>query len=129
MPRRLVWSAINVYITRLEEDYVIDSVPISEIEEVTVSEQVGHADDLSEFMNSKSSPQYGLNGHRVYPDPRESGHDPPYAIWAELPNPTEADPLISEDCPKSQSRRPQHSVTATPMLQIRTKEDGVNAGP
>ena len=123
MLRRLVWSEHNIYIAREGEEFVVDSIPFAEIEEIVASEYVhtSHPIDLPQVvLGSKETPQ-GVTasqrgpsaGHRVHPHDPEQGESPVTSHRGHRP---------------AAAAAAAAAAASSALLKIRTVEDGVNSG-
>ena len=50
--RRVVWTAKHIFISKLRDEFVIDSIPLAEAEKISASSMVGHSESFTSAVES-----------------------------------------------------------------------------
>ena len=62
--RRVVWTAKHIFISKLRDEFVIDSIPLAEAEKISASSMVGHSESFTSAVESMESGKQSLTVDR-----------------------------------------------------------------
>ena len=62
--RRVVWTAKHIFISKLGDEFVIDSIPLAEAEKISASSMVGHSESFTSAVESMESGKQSLTVDR-----------------------------------------------------------------
>jgi hypothetical protein len=137
--RRVVWTANYVFIAKLNEEIVIDSIPFAEAEKVTNSSIVGHSESMRTMQskpaenaaNPERESKQDTSRRKIHPENSKSVRS--WSISSKFQ--PERKEINSESLSSSMngssfnaSTTGDNKESSKAILQINTIQDGFNSG-